>query len=289
MLSYVDDFTLTASWDLSHCNFQMLQEQYAILKTRGSRLGVRFSVPKTELIHWCTNRDRDPPSAAPIHLDGTVFYPKSELRLNGLWFTPSLSTAPHFTKRLAKVQAAFVAAKRLSLQGMGLPPFLWYRLAASQLFPILAYGGDVFHPPGHLVRRLAVFWHKVQRWCMNCFAFTPTYILVMTLPLPPGLAPGLQDTFGQPLNTVLLNRDQPCHSPACPLGIGPIPPPPWSAPQGPSSKKRWEPPPPPMALASPPFQQQGPPPPGRLTPLHAFLTRPRRARPPPSRLSAPSC
>ena len=125
-----------------------------------------FSIPKTELIHWRTSRDRDPPSTAPIHLDGSFFRPKNELRWLGLWFTPSLATTPHFTKRLAKAQAAFVAIKRLSPPGMGLPPYLCHRMAASLLFSILGYVGDIFHPTVHMLRNLAVFWHKVQRWCI---------------------------------------------------------------------------------------------------------------------------
>ena len=145
-LSYVDDFGLTVSSASYRRNIQTLQKQYARLKTRGSRLGVSFSVPKTELIHWRTNRDRDPISNAPVHLDGSVFTPKSEVWWLGYWFTPSLSTTPHFVKRLAKAQAAFVAVKRLSPPGIGLPPFLCHRLASSLLFPILSYGADIFVP-----------------------------------------------------------------------------------------------------------------------------------------------
>jgi len=79
-LSYVDDFGLTLSSASYWRNIQILQKQYARLKTRASRLGVGFSVPTTELIHWCMNRDRDPISNAPVHLDGSVFTPKSEVR-----------------------------------------------------------------------------------------------------------------------------------------------------------------------------------------------------------------
>jgi len=139
-LSYVDDFGLTASSTSYRRNIQSLQRRYAVLKARGARLGVGFSVPKTELIHWRTNRDRGPVSLAPIHLDAPrlIFPPKNEVRWLGYWFTPSLSTTPHFTKRLAKAQAAFVAVKRLSPPGMGLPRFLCHRLASSLLFPILS-------------------------------------------------------------------------------------------------------------------------------------------------------
>jgi len=184
-LSYVDDFGLTVSSASYRRNIQILQKPYARLKTRGSRLGIGFSVPKTELIHWCTNRDRGPISNAPVHLDGSVFTPKNEIRWLGYWFSPSISTTPDFVKRLAKVQAAFMAVKRLSPPGVGLPPFLCHRLASSLLFPILSYGADVFIPTVHMIRKLSVLWHKVHRWTTNCFMSSPTDILAIEACLPP--------------------------------------------------------------------------------------------------------
>jgi len=181
----VDDFGLTASSASNRRNIQILQKQYAKLKSEGARLGVGFSIPKTELIHWRTNRDRGPISNAPIHLDGSVFTPKDEVRWLGYWFTPSISTTPHFVQRLAKAQAAFVAVKRLSPPGIGLPPFLCHRLASSLLFPILSYGADAFVPTVHMTRKLSAFWHKVQRSTTNCFMSTPTDILAMEACLPP--------------------------------------------------------------------------------------------------------
>jgi len=184
-LSYIDDFGLTVSASSYRRNIQSLQKHYPVLKARGARLGVGFSIPKTELIHWRTNRDRAPICQSPIHLDGSIFHPKHEVRWLGYWFTPSISTTTHFTKRLAKAQAAFVAIKRLSPPEMGLPPFLCYRLASSLLFPILSYGADVFRPTVHMTRKLSSFWHKVQRWSTNCFAYTPIDILAIEACLPP--------------------------------------------------------------------------------------------------------
>jgi len=184
-LSYVHDFALTVSSASYRRNIQLLQKHYAVLKAKGACLGVGFSIPKTELIHWRTKRDRGPLSRSAIHLDGSVFHPKDEVRWLGYWFTPSISTTPHFTKRLAKAQAAFVAIKKLSPPGMGLPPFLCHRLASSLLFPILSYGADTFEPTIHMTRKLASFWHKVQRWTTNCFACTPIDILAVEACLPP--------------------------------------------------------------------------------------------------------
>jgi len=184
-LSYVDDFGLTASSTSYRRNVQLLQKHNVVIKARGARLGVSFSIPKTELIHWRTIKDRGPISRSPIHLDGSIFHPKDEVRWLGYWFTPSISTTPHFTKRLAKAQAAFVAVNRLSPPGMGLPPFLYHRLASSLLFPILSYGADTFEPTIHMTRKLSAFWHKVQRLSTNCFSCTPVDILAVEACLPP--------------------------------------------------------------------------------------------------------
>jgi len=184
-LSYVEDLVLTFSSTSYRRNIQILQKQYGRLKTRGSRLGAGFSIPNTELIHWRTNRDRAGICNAPVHLDRSVFAPKCEVKWLGYWFTPSISTTPHFVKRLAKAQAAFVAVKRLSPPGIGLPPFLYHRLASSRLFPILTYGADAFVPTVYMVRKLSVFWHNVQRWTTNCFMTTPTDILASEACLPP--------------------------------------------------------------------------------------------------------
>ena len=50
-----------------------------------------------------------------------------------------------------------MAIKRLSHPGMGLPRYLCHRLAASRLFPILSYGGEILYPTVHVLRTLAVF------------------------------------------------------------------------------------------------------------------------------------
>jgi len=89
-LSYVDDFALTALSASYLRNIQILQRHYDLVNARGARLGVSFSIPKTELSDWRTNRDRNPPSHALIHVDGSIFRPQNELRCLGYWFTPSL-------------------------------------------------------------------------------------------------------------------------------------------------------------------------------------------------------
>ena len=82
-LGSVDDFGLTVSSSSYRRNIQSLQTHYAVLKASGAQLGVSLSIRKTELIHWRTIKDKGPVSRFPIHLDGSVFPPKDEVRWLG--------------------------------------------------------------------------------------------------------------------------------------------------------------------------------------------------------------
>ena len=148
-------------------------------------MGVSFSVPKTELIHWRTQKDRDPPSRLPACLNGTLFHPSSSLRWLGYWFTPSLETTTHFMKRLSRAQGAFAIVKRLAPPGIGLSPYMCRRLVAGLILPILTYGADLFIPTKATLDKLSVLWNKVLRWVTNCFSSTTVTVLPCEACLPP--------------------------------------------------------------------------------------------------------
>jgi len=61
MISYVDDFALTVASLSYRRNIRRLQDLFDKLERKASRLGVSFSVAKTELIHWRTPRQRHSP------------------------------------------------------------------------------------------------------------------------------------------------------------------------------------------------------------------------------------
>ena len=68
MVSYVDDFFITAGSPAHRSNIRRLQGLFSTLFRRASGLDVSFSVPKTELIHWRTRSETSPPPAPPSHL-----------------------------------------------------------------------------------------------------------------------------------------------------------------------------------------------------------------------------
>jgi len=185
VISYVDDFVVTVSSSSHRRNVQLLQGHFRSLCRIAAPIGLTFSIPKTELIHWLTPQERSPPSKAGVRLDDLYFSPKDEVRWLRYWFTPSLSPNAHFSKRLSLAQGALDTIKRLSPSRNGLPTYLCHRLASSLLAPNLLYGADLYTPSVRMQAKLDAFWHRVQRWMTNCFSSLPIPVLAIEACLPP--------------------------------------------------------------------------------------------------------
>ena len=160
VLSYVDDFSLTVASRSYRTNIRLLQSAFFAIKCKARERRVSFSIPKTELIHWRTPKQRDPlgsPSPPPIYLDGQLYHTSKCLRWLGYWLSSEHSTSAHFSRRLALSQAAFVSIKRLSPPGTGLAPHLAHRLSYALLLPILLYGADLLVPTKGMLGKMKVF------------------------------------------------------------------------------------------------------------------------------------
>ena len=181
-------FSLTVSSPSYRTNSRSLQAAFGRIRAIAHSRKVDFSVPKTELIHWRTPRQQDPPGTPrppPVALDGQIFYPSERLRWLGYWFVPNLASSAHFSRRLALSQASFSSVRRLSDAGKGVSPHRCHRLAYCLMFPILSYGADLFTPTKGLLDKMEVHWRQVQRWVTNCFRSTPGPILAAEFCLPP--------------------------------------------------------------------------------------------------------
>ena len=100
MISYVDDFALTVASLSYRGNIRRLQDLFDRLERKAARLGVSFSVAKTELIHWRTPSQRHSPKCISlIHIKGELFHPGNSVRWLGYWFIPALD--PLHTSRAA--------------------------------------------------------------------------------------------------------------------------------------------------------------------------------------------
>ena len=136
-ISYVDDFALTAAFPSYWGNIRHLQRLFEKLEAKALRIGVSFSVAKTELIHWRTPSQRNSPRClSAIQIEGELFRPRDSLMWLGYWFTPALDSSAHFSRRLALAQGAFALIRLLSPPRAGLAPYLCHRLATSLVAPI---------------------------------------------------------------------------------------------------------------------------------------------------------
>jgi len=184
-ISYVDHLTITVISDSVRSNIRALQYFCGIIQRRGARLGVAFSVPKTELIHWRTPKDRSDVSFAPIVINDMLFPPSQAIRWRGYWLTPGIQTSTHFRRRLALAQASFTTMRQLSAAGKGLSSWCNRKLVFGAILPILTYGCDLFIPDAGTLKKLASFWHRVLRWTTNCFYNTTRGALDREASLPP--------------------------------------------------------------------------------------------------------
>ena len=130
MICYVDDFSITVASLSSRGNIRNLQELFSTIVKRGRDIGMSFSVPKTELIHWLTPSQRTPCSTAPIELEGHLFHPSRVVSWLGYWFTPALTSRQHFRHKLSLAQAFFCFVKHLSCPGAGVQ-----RWTTNNFFP----------------------------------------------------------------------------------------------------------------------------------------------------------
>ena len=81
-VSFVNDLAVTSVSSSHRHNIQLLQARFRRLSHKAAKLGLSFSVPKTELIHWRTPRTAPPPIASPATLMAVSSPPKT--RLGGL-------------------------------------------------------------------------------------------------------------------------------------------------------------------------------------------------------------
>jgi len=121
-ISSAYDLMLTVGSDSEHSTAHALQYYFNVIQRRGASLRVAFSVPKTELIHWRTPKDRSDVSSAPIVINDLLFPPSQAVRGLCYWLTPSLQTCIHFRRCLALAQSSFTTICRLSEAGKCLSP-----------------------------------------------------------------------------------------------------------------------------------------------------------------------
>jgi len=183
-ISYVDDLTITVGSDSVRSNIRALQYYFGIIQRQGANLRVAFSLPKTELIHWRTPKDRSDVSFAPIVINDMLFPPSPAVRWLGYWLTPTIHSSVHFLRRLALAKASFATIRQLSIAGKGLSSWCNRKLVFGPILPILIYGCDLFILDAITHKKLNWFWHEVLRWTTNCFYTTPLGALYREASLP---------------------------------------------------------------------------------------------------------
>ena len=81
LISYMDDFALTAASPSYRGNIRRLQKLFEKLETRSLRISVSFSIANTELIHWRTPSQRHSRKClSPIQIQEELFHSRDSVR-----------------------------------------------------------------------------------------------------------------------------------------------------------------------------------------------------------------
>ena len=107
---------------------------FGIIQKRGADLEIAFSVPKTELVHWRTPKDRSDVSFAHIVINDMLLPPSQAVKWLGYWLTPTIHSS--WCNR---------------------------KLVFGAILPILTYGCNLFVPDAATIKKFNSFWHVVLR------------------------------------------------------------------------------------------------------------------------------
>jgi len=94
-------------------NIPLFQKAFPSLKRKASQRNISFSVPKTELMHLRTPMGNQAPCRLPVHLEGPVFNPQSNLKWLGFLSIPLFNPGACFSGRLSLADVAFAISRRL--------------------------------------------------------------------------------------------------------------------------------------------------------------------------------
>ncbi|KAH8146840.1 uncharacterized protein LAJ45_09214 [Morchella importuna] len=183
-LSYVDDFAVTVGSPSYQQNIHILEEHFKAITAITAAQNTTFSIPKTELMHWRTPKDKAPTCTLPITLDNQIFHPGHQVRWVGFWLSPNFNPNTHFIRRLASAQASFGILQRFSSPGKGLSSSNCRKIALLAIRPMLTYGASVLTPTSS-IKAMNKFWNSVLRWATGCFRATNQRVLWAEAHCPP--------------------------------------------------------------------------------------------------------
>jgi hypothetical protein len=161
---------------------------YRVASNRAKALNLTFSIPKMDLIHWHTPKDKSPRCNLPVLIGDQYIHPSKSVKWLGFWLQDNHSTHQHFTKRVNFAKFARVNVRRLSDLGKGLNPCATRHLSQVLIRPTMLYGSEIFSLPTNTLSAMSSIWRKIGIWVTNCF-YSSCYAAVhaesFLTPLPP--------------------------------------------------------------------------------------------------------
>jgi hypothetical protein len=161
---------------------------YRVASNGAKALNLMFSVPKIDLIHWRTPKDKTPRYNHPFLIRDQLIHPSKSFKWLGIWLQDHHSTHQHFTKRLNLTKFTWVIERKLSDLGKGLNPCATCHLSQVPNRPTMRYVTEIFTPSVNTLAAITSFWRKIGIWVTNYF-HSSSYAAVQLESFLPSLPP----------------------------------------------------------------------------------------------------
>ncbi|KAI2669422.1 hypothetical protein LCP963914a_9931 [Penicillium roqueforti] len=143
VIAFVDDYTRWTVGSSADENTAVLQQKVIPHALEwAAQSGAVFEAEKTSLIHFTRNPRHRPLPALPLHVNGAIVAPASEVKILGVILDQDLRFRSHIGKAANKGMKAVLALRRLR----GLPPSVARQLFTSTVASKIDYAASVWCP-----------------------------------------------------------------------------------------------------------------------------------------------
>jgi hypothetical protein len=188
--SYVDDTSFLQSSQSIAFGIRHLKERSEYHIERGKHLGLRFSPPKTELLHCLPNTSRDKKkdryTHPPLSINDKSITPSRSIKYLSIHIDESLNFKQHALSAASSGKTVLGALLFLRHHGNGIPAHMACHLILTAILPKMLWASPTWWTGSDtILSPLAITYHSAARWATGLPLSTRISNLLTCAHLPP--------------------------------------------------------------------------------------------------------
>jgi hypothetical protein len=171
-ISYVDDTSFLQSSLSVHFAIKRLKERSEYHIDRGKHLGLRFSPPKSELLHcfpnFRQNKTEDLSHYPPLIINNQTISPTRSIKYLGIHIDESLTFKQHPISAAAKGKSALSSLLFLRHRGNGISTYIARHLILTLILPKMLWASPAWWMgANNILSPLATAYDSSARWATS--------------------------------------------------------------------------------------------------------------------------